>query len=93
MAISGASTKALRDVITDPVCGMEVNPGQTRLLAIYRGHSYWFCSKDCRTAFEMNPRKYLDGKRAKRKGWLKRYLERIAGVNREEVGSVSTRLH
>jgi YHS domain-containing protein len=93
MANLGASTKALRDVVIDPVCLMEVNPGQTRLLAIYRGHSYWFCSKDCRTAFEMNPRKYLDAKSAKRKGWLKRYLERIAGVNREEFGRVSTSLH
>jgi YHS domain-containing protein len=88
MADLGASTKALRDAVTDLVCRREVNPGQTRLLAIYRGHTYWFCSKDCRTAFEMNPGKYLDARRAKRKGWLKRYLEWIVKVNREEFDTV-----
>ena len=88
MTNSEISTKALRDVVTDPVCRMEVNPGQTRLLAIYRGHTYWFCSKDCRTAFEINPRKYLDAKPPKRKGWFRRYYEWIAKVDREQFGSV-----
>jgi YHS domain-containing protein len=84
MADLGASTKSLRDVVTDPVCSIKVNPAETRLLAIYRGHTYWFCSKDCRTAFEMNPGKYLEAKGTKRKGWLRRHLEWIAEVKREE---------
>jgi YHS domain-containing protein len=93
MANSAASTKALRDAATDPVCRMEVYPGQTRLLAIYRGRTYWFCSKDCRTAFEMNPRKYLDGNSAERKGWVKRYVEWIAGVNKQAFDSANPKSH
>jgi YHS domain-containing protein len=88
-----SSTKALRNAVTDPVCRMDVNPGQTRLLAIYRGQTYWFCSKDCRTAFEMNPQKYLDTKRGKQKGWFRRYYERIAKVGREQFGSVGPQCH
>ena len=62
MANLEASTKALTNAVTDPVCRMDVYPGRTRLVAIYSGHTYWFCSEDCRTAFEMNPRKYLKAK-------------------------------
>ncbi len=62
----------------DPVCGMEVDPGLTRLVAIYRGHSYWFCTEDCREAFETNPQKYLEPKPANHKGWLGRHLARLA---------------
>ena len=93
MANFGAPTQALRDVVTDPVCRVEVSPGRTRLLAIYRGHTYWFCSKDCRTAFEMNPRKYLDANGAERKGRFKRYLEWIAGVNKQEFDSANPKFH
>jgi YHS domain-containing protein len=82
------STKALRNAVIDPVCRMEVNPGQTRLLAIYQGHTYWFCSKGCRTAFEINPVKYLEAKPGNRKGWFRRYLERRTKVDGEQFGSV-----
>ncbi len=61
----------------DPVCGMEVDPGKTRLVANYQGHSYWFCAEGCREAFETNPQKYLEQKPVKRKGWWGRYLERL----------------
>ena len=61
----------------DPVCGMEVDPGRTRLVANYQGHSYWFCAEGCREAFEADPQKYLDPKPAKHKGWWGRYLERL----------------
>ncbi|MFZ1539781.1 MAG: YHS domain-containing protein [Chromatiaceae bacterium] len=43
----------------DPVCGMEVS----RLTAIdecaYQGKTYYFCSADCRAAFEVQPGKYI----------------------------------
>jgi YHS domain-containing protein len=56
---------------------MKVEPGRTRLVAIYQGHSYWFCAEGCRNAFETNPKKYLEGT-DKPKGWWGRYLERMA---------------
>ncbi|MBW1999654.1 MAG: YHS domain-containing protein [Deltaproteobacteria bacterium] len=61
----------------DPVCGMIVAPGTTRLVSNYQGHSYWFCSEACRGAFEANPNKYLNSKTPKRKGLWGRYLERL----------------
>lgn len=63
-------------VFIDPVCGVEVVPGRTRLVANYRGHSYWFCDEDCRHAFHMDPLKYLRTKTC-RKGLLGRYLDRL----------------
>ena len=77
----------------DPVCGMEVDPGKTGLVAIYQGHSYWFCARDCREAFEANPKKYLEPRPAKRQGWLGRYLERMAKANREQFGSGGAKCH
>jgi YHS domain-containing protein len=61
----------------DPVCGMQVDPGKTRLVANYQGHSYWFCNEGCRDTFERNPEKYLEPKCKKRKGIWGRYLDRL----------------
>lgn len=77
----------------DPVCNMGVDPGKTRLVAIYQGHSYWFCSQDCREVFETNPGKYLDPKLQKRKGWLGRYLDRMARANKEQFGGAGPKCH
>ena len=62
----------------DPVCGMEVVPGPTRLVAIYKGHSYWFCSMACREAFETNPARYFPLDRLKGGSWFGRYFGRLA---------------
>jgi YHS domain-containing protein len=77
----------------DPVCGMDVEPGRTRLVAIYQGHSYWFCANACREAFEKNPQKYLEAKPPKRKGWFGRYLERLGKANEAQFGKKGPRCH
>jgi Cu+-exporting ATPase len=87
------SLEGTHDIIIDPVCGMEVVPGRTRLVAIYQGHSYWFCARGCREAFEKNPQKYLEAKRPKRKGWFGRYLERLSKANEEHIGRKGPRCH
>jgi len=59
---------------------MKVVPGEKKLVALYKGHSYWFCAETCDNAFEANPQKYLEPKPAKLKGpkgWWGRYLERV----------------
>jgi YHS domain-containing protein len=76
------------NTVIDPVCGMEVYPVGIRRIAIYCGRAYWFCSLECRTAFEMNPQKYLGAKREKRKGWFRRYLGRMAKTSKQEFGTV-----
>ncbi|MBW2094054.1 MAG: YHS domain-containing protein [Deltaproteobacteria bacterium] len=66
------SNKDTRRAVKDPVCGMEVVPGKTKLVAIYQGHSYWFCSRGCRETFETHPQKYLGNKDYRHKGWWRR---------------------
>jgi Cu+-exporting ATPase len=44
----------------DPVCGMDVVPGQAPGgSAEHGGRTYWFCSKSCREKFVADPKRYL----------------------------------
>ncbi|MGH7333126.1 MAG: heavy metal translocating P-type ATPase, partial [Candidatus Rokuibacteriota bacterium] len=43
----------------DPICGMDVMPGQARGgSAEHGGKTYWFCSAGCREKFRADPRRY-----------------------------------
>ena len=44
--------------ITDPVCGMQVTKSEAYSYK-YKGVEYLFDSKDCKTAFKMNPEKFI----------------------------------
>lgn len=47
----------------DPVCGMQINPdssGQAARKSEYKGKTYYFCSDDCKVAFDQEPAKYAD---------------------------------
>lgn len=53
-------TKAEDALVTDPVCGMKIDPktakgGKTR----FEGHEYFFCNPKCKTKFDASPRAYL----------------------------------
>ncbi len=63
--------------IIDPVCGMNVLPGNTALVVKHDGSSYYFCAEGCRKAFEEDPEKYLTRRVPKRKGFWRRYLDRL----------------
>jgi len=71
------SPEKFRNNVIDPVCGMTVDPKNTRIWAIYAGCDYYFCADGCRKAFEANPKKYLNGQHPKRKGLWGRYLDRL----------------
>lgn len=45
--------------VTDPVCGMSVDPATAKWSAAHAGTTYYFCSSSCRTKFIGNPQKYL----------------------------------
>jgi P-type Cu+ transporter len=45
--------------VTDPVCGMIVDPHATPHRYAYLGRSYYFCSAGCRAKFAAEPEKYL----------------------------------
>lgn len=47
-------------MVTDPVCGSEVNPQDTEVQSEKEGEMYYFCSIDCRESFERDPDAYID---------------------------------
>lgn len=46
----------------DPVCGMDVE-ADTPYQATHEGSRYYFCSDDCKEAFEKAPYQYAGGSR------------------------------
>jgi YHS domain-containing protein len=52
----------------DPVCGMELDPGQVEAQARYQGTAYYFCSEECRRLFEENPEAYVGAAATPREG-------------------------
>ena len=44
----------------DPVCGMEVNRSEAAAKTVYKGTIYYFCSPQCKTAFEKDPDHFLE---------------------------------
>jgi len=57
-ATTGTSTNATKD----PVCGMKVDEGESKVAGntvSHKGKSYSFCSKTCKSDFEKNPERYL----------------------------------
>jgi len=47
-------------LMTDPVCGMKVDPHTARHRAAHGGRTYYFCSARCREKFESDPAHYLE---------------------------------
>ena len=47
--------------LKDPVCGMDVDPGDSESLS-YEGKSYYFCSSHCLKKFKSHPKEYLEPK-------------------------------
>ncbi|HVA41273.1 MAG TPA: heavy metal-binding domain-containing protein, partial [Candidatus Binataceae bacterium] len=45
--------------MTDPVCGMKVDPATARHSHVHEGATYYFCCDGCRTKFAAAPAKYL----------------------------------
>ena len=44
----------------DPVCGREIEPGQSAGKSEYRGVVYYFCSLGCQAMFEDNMARYVE---------------------------------
>ncbi|HKR88010.1 MAG TPA: heavy metal translocating P-type ATPase [Phenylobacterium sp.] len=56
----GQRTATLDDGrVTDPVCGMKVDPKTTPRRAEREGRSFFFCSAGCKTKFDADPDRYL----------------------------------
>ena len=46
--------------VTDPVCGMTVNPATAAASVEYEGRTYYFCGKGCAKSFSADPGKYTN---------------------------------
>ena len=46
-------------LVTDPVCGMSVDPATAAFQFEYDGAGYWFCAAGCQTAFERDPEAFV----------------------------------
>ena len=44
--------------VTDPVCGMEIDPATAAGREEYEGTTYYFCSKSCHDSFKAEPERY-----------------------------------
>jgi len=47
-----------RVTVTDPVCGMSVDPASAAATEVHMGETYHFCSKVCLETFRQDPHKY-----------------------------------
>ena len=45
--------------MTDPICGMTVEPGRATGRHVYNGQTYYFCSQHCLAEFKNDPEKFL----------------------------------
>jgi YHS domain-containing protein len=54
-----ASEPGAATTVTDPVCGMKVNPATSRHRFDHTGTTHHFCSAGCRTKFAADPDAYL----------------------------------
>lgn len=45
--------------VTDPVCGMTVDPLTSKHKFVHDGRAHWFCSSGCMAEFEREPAHYL----------------------------------
>ncbi len=51
--------KTSGNMVVDVVCGMEVDPKETKIQLEYKNKVYYFCNVDCKSKFENDPEKYV----------------------------------
>ena len=50
----------MRISITDPICWMDVDINSIASKSEYKGRVYFFCSMECKRAFDEEPDEYID---------------------------------
>ncbi len=45
--------------VTDPVCGMQIDPEKAAGKFEFAGVTYWFCAQVCRKLFAADPARYV----------------------------------
>ena len=52
------------DNVTDPVCGMTIDPASAAGRSEHNGETHYFCSAGCKAAFDADPGRYAKEKNA-----------------------------
>jgi P-type Cu+ transporter len=47
------------DLVTDPVCGMTIDPADAAGTVVHEGRTYYFCAESCRERFREDPAAFL----------------------------------
>ena len=50
-----------RQLVTDPVCGMQIDPATAAGTSVHRGETIYFCNPHCKARFDADPDRYLQG--------------------------------
>lgn len=58
-AAEATAGEAKAELVTDPVCGMKIDPKTAAGKSVYAGKTYYFCSKNEKAAFDKDPETYL----------------------------------
>ena len=53
-----ANQPAAPSLVTDPVCGMRIDPARAAGTSEYQGKTVHFCATSCKTRFDADPAKY-----------------------------------
>ncbi len=72
----------------DPVCGMEVSEEKAGHLVHLDHETFYFCSEKCKESFEEKA-----GLKTAKKGFFKRFLDRLADENRKTYGNTKPKCH
>lgn len=48
----------MADTVTDPVCGMQIDPANAVASEEYDGQTFYFCSAGCHAGFRKDPSRY-----------------------------------
>jgi Cu2+-exporting ATPase len=55
----GVQIMEKKQLVTDPVCGMKIEPETAYSKTEHEGHTIYFCSKHCEEEFKKNPKKFM----------------------------------
>ncbi|HWR13699.1 MAG TPA: heavy metal translocating P-type ATPase [Terriglobales bacterium] len=64
MVMLGSIGAAQTKTVTDPVCGMKIDPAKAAGKYTYKDQTYHFCNPSCETKFKADPERYLNPQKA-----------------------------
>jgi YHS domain-containing protein len=53
--------RRMSSMAIDPVCKMTVDEEHPAATSVYKGQTYYFCATGCKSAFDEDPERYLQG--------------------------------